>query len=54
MNRKWNRMSYKLEKFYNQHYQAHMKLSDAKEHGVHIPDINNTFKVKYLINNITH
>ena len=47
-------MSYKLEKFCHQHHQAHTKLSDAKEHGADVPDINNTSKVKYLINNITH
>jgi hypothetical protein len=54
MNRKWNGMSYKLEKFCNQHRQAHAKLGDAKEHGADVPDINDTSKVKYLINNITH
>ena len=31
-----------------------MKLSDAREYGADVPDINNTSKVKYLINNITH
>ena len=54
MNRKWNGMSYKLKKFCNQRHQAHAKLSDIKEHGADVPDINNTSKVKYLINNITH
>lgn len=54
MNRKWNGMSYKLEKFCNQHRQAHAKLTDAKENGADVPDINDTSKVKYLISNITH
>ena len=54
MNRKWNGMNYKLEKFCNQHRQAHAKLLDAKAHGADVPDINATSKVKYLINNITH
>ncbi|GFH62136.1 hypothetical protein CTEN210_18612 [Chaetoceros tenuissimus] len=54
MNREWNGKSYKLEKFCNQHRQAHAKLADAKAHGADVPDFNDVSKVKYLTQNITH
>lgn len=54
MHREWNGKSYKLEKYCNQHRQAHAKLADAKAHGADVPDFNDVSKVKYLIDNITH